>query len=202
MATKNINIANPQGKASLTLLNDLNNFSAVEVKRKDVPRWLTDFFTSILVLSAKFSFKPVINKNYYMYFDNGQWKLSLIEPHAWTKCPYEFFAACQLHKDKSWSIAPADDWEKNNNLRDSINKMREEFFDVLNTDNPIVDTLPYYAGHLPYYQRVAANGLAKSLALSLKLNIGAENSKLVCGKELINHLMRCDHQTKSLLNAH
>ena len=104
MATKNINIANPQGKASLAILNDLHSFIPINVKSKDIPRWLTDLFTSLLVLSAKFSFKPVINKEYYMYFNDDEWQLSLIEPQAWKDCPYLFFATCQLHEDKSLSL--------------------------------------------------------------------------------------------------
>ena len=72
MAAKNTTIANPQGKASLAILSDLQNFSPVSVKRKDIPRWLTDFFTSILVLNAQFNFKPVVNKEYYIYFHKQQ----------------------------------------------------------------------------------------------------------------------------------
>lgn len=199
MTAKNTTIANPQGKASLAILSDLQNFSPVNVKRKDIPRWLTDFFTSILVLNAQFNFKPVVNKEYYIYFHEGQWKLSLIEPQAWKTCPYDFFASCQLHEDKSWSIAPTDDWEQNHPLRLCIDKLRKEFFDALNIETPIVDTLPYYASHLPYYQRLAANGLARSLKLSLELKLGTNNSQSVCGKELMGRLNDGNHSIKSLL---
>lgn len=200
MATKNIYIANPQGKASLAILNDLQSFTPVNVKSKDIPRWLTDLFTSLLVLSAKFSFKPVMNKEYYMYFNDDQWQLSLIEPQAWKDCPYIFFATCRLHEDKSWSITPTNHWEDNHCLRERINEMRQAFFDTINTDEPVINSLPYYADHLPYHQRVAANGLAKSLKLSLELRLGAEYSKIMCGKELINKMKNIDHSPLSLLN--
>ncbi|MFK7793790.1 MAG: hypothetical protein AB8B89_00435 [Gammaproteobacteria bacterium] len=199
MATKNISLANPQGKASIAILNDLQSFNPVNVKTKNIPRWLTDLFTSLLVLSAKFSFKPVINKEYYLYFDHDQLKLSLIEPHAWRDCPYIFFAACRLHEDKSWSIEPTNDWENNHYFLERINEMRQAFFDALNTNEPMINSLPYYAGHLPYHQRVAANGLAKSLRQSLKLELGTKYSKIICGKELINIMKNIGHSPLSLL---
>ncbi len=186
MTTKNITIANPQGKASLAVLSDLQSFAPINVHKKDIPRWLADFFTSLLVLSAKFSFKPITNKEYYLYFDGSHWRLSLIEPDAWKDCPYIFFASCCLHEDKSWSISPQGHWEENDILRNRINQIKQEFYNTLNSDQSIDSLLPYYETNLNYYQRLAANGLAKSLKQSLDLQLGLRKSATICGKHLID----------------
>ena len=139
MSTKDISIVNPQGKASIAVLNDLHIFKPINIKKKEAPQWLTDYFTSLLVLSSKFSFKPIIDKEYYLYFDSSDWRLSLIEPQSWKDCPYLFFAACYMHEDKSWSIAPIDNWEKNIYLSERINEMKHEFFKSINNNIPIID---------------------------------------------------------------
>jgi|TARA_B110000238_G_scaffold196400_1_gene237095 hypothetical protein len=200
MHTKYISIANPQGKASIAVLNDIHVFRPFNVKKKDAPQWLTDYFTSLLILSSKFSFKPIINKNYYMYFDNNDWKLSLIEPQRWKHCPYTFFASCNMHDDKSWSITPIEHWETNIHLYERISAMKKEFFNIINSKTPIIDLLPYYAGHLPYYQRLAANALANSLKQSLELSIGHEQSQLTSGKQLIERFKNVAHPTLGLLS--
>ena len=200
MSTKDVSIANPQGKASIAVLNDLHIFKPINIKKKEAPQWLTDYFTSLLVLSSKFSFKPIINKEYYLYFDSSDWRLSLIEPQSWKDCPYLFFAACYMHEDKSWSIAPIDNWEKNIYLSERINEMKHEFFKSINNNIPIIDTLPYHAGHLPYYQRLAANALAKSLKQSLALSLGIEQSKNTCGKNLLEKFKNANNSTSGLLN--
>ncbi|MDW3094808.1 MAG: hypothetical protein R8G33_03960 [Gammaproteobacteria bacterium] len=186
MTAKNITIANPQGKASLAVFSDLQSFAPVNVHKKDIPRWLADFFTSLLVLSAKFSFKPITNREYYLYLDGSHWKLSLIEPDAWKNCPYIYFASCCLHEDKSWSISPLDQWEKNDLLLNRINEIKQEFYNTLNSDESVHSLLPYYESTLNYYQRLAANGLAKSLKQSLDLQLGLKISETTCGKQLIN----------------
>jgi len=185
MASKDIIAANPQGKAAIALLDDLTAFKACNVKSKDVPEWLADYFTSLLVLSASFNFKPVLNKPYYLYLDNQQWKLSLIEPQAWNNCPYLYFAQCSMHEDKSWSLQPVDNWENNESLVDLIRAMKKEFFDSLNSETPIVESLPYCAQQLPYYQRLAAFGLADSLKNSLQLKLGTKASQTLNGKSLL-----------------
>jgi hypothetical protein len=200
MTTKDISIANPQGKASIAVLNDLHLFKPFNIKKKNAPQWLTDYFTSLLVLSSKFSFKPIMKKNYYLYFDDNDWYLSLIEPHSWKNCPYLFFATCCMHEDKSWSISPTDNWEKNIHLNDRINDMKKEFFNSINTNSPVIDTLPYFAGHLPYYQRLAANALANSLKRSLQLSLGLNESQSTCGKQLIEQIKHVKNTTLGLLS--
>ena len=120
-----------------------------------------------------------------MYFDNSDWKLSLIDPASWEKCPYFFFATCTMNEDRSWNIAPIKHWEKNICLYERIDEMKQEFFQSMNSDSPVIESLPYFAIQLPYYQRLAANALANSLKKSLELSVGITESKQTCGKKLM-----------------
>ena len=192
MPSKDITAANPQGKASIKLLNDLNSFRSNQAKPKEVPEWLADYFTSLLVLSASFSFKPVFNRPYYLYLDKQQWKLSLIEPSAWNDCPYIYFAECCMHEDSSWTLQPTDNWDSNPKLVCLIKTIKKEFFNLLNTEKPLVETLPYCIQHLPYYQRLAAFGLANSLKFSLQLKLGLDKSKSLNGKQLLEQAKGTD----------
>lgn len=185
MQTKDINAANPQGKASIALLDDLNQFNNYKPCKKEIPEWIADYFTSLLVLSASFSFKPVTNKKYYLYLDKGQWKLSLISPIEWSNCPYCYFAECKLHDDRTWSLTPISDWHDNSEISNFVDSIKKEFFSSLNTDKPIIDSLPYFAEHLPYYQRLAAFGLANSLKDSLQLKLGHDISQVISSKSVV-----------------
>ena len=192
MPAKNIIIANPQGKASISTLNDLDEFQPSNIKAKDIPQWLADYFTSLLVLSAKFNFKPVINKHYYLYTQNNEWKLSLIEPQSWENCPYTYFGMCILHEDRSWSIQAKDYWQDDVKLKAMVISMRKEFLNSINTDLPIIDLLPYFSSQLSYYQRITANSLARSLKQSLQLKLGIEASNRTSGKSMIRNLKETD----------
>lgn len=192
MKSKDITQPNPQGKASLALLDDLHQHRSYRAKAKPAPEWLADYFTSIFVLSASFQFKPVMNTPYYLYLDNHQWKLSLIEPQAWDNCPYTYFAKCQMHEDRSWSLHPVDNWENDPHLVDKITRMQREFFASLNTETPLLDGLPYYSTHLGYYQRLAAFGLANSLSHSLKLEFGDKQSSTINGRKMLENISHWD----------
>lgn len=187
MQSKNIIAANPQGKASLSLLDDIHKFKTVNAKAKDIPEWLADYFTSLLVLSASFNFKPVINNIYYLYIDNKNWKLSLISPLEWNNCPYIYFAECKLHEDRSWSIKPCNDWNDNQKLVAQIQSMKEDFVNSLNTDQPILESLPFFVEQLPYYQRLSAFALAHSLKQSLQLKLGLDESEQVKCIQVLNY---------------
>ena len=185
MPAKDISLANPQGKGTLALLDDLTKFNQYKIQQKNVPEWLADYFTSLLVVGASFSFKPIINKTYYLYLDNQQWKLSLIEPQLWQNCPYEYFAECCMHEDRTWSLLPINNWEDHPNLVKSITAIKNEFVNSLNHEAPILSTLPYFAEQLPYYQRLCAFALSNSLKASLQLQLGHENSHSINGIKLL-----------------
>lgn len=200
MKIKNTYLPNPQGKASVPLLNDLANFTPYGVTKKELPHWLADYFTSILVLSAKFSFKPIIDKQYYLYLDQDHWKLSLIEPQKWKNCPFQFFATCIMGKDKSWTLQPLENWQDNPQFKHKISQLSRYFLNSLDISQPIVDSLPFYVASLPYYQRVAANALANSLKQSLQLKLGKEISESMSSKVLLREVSKADLSPARLLN--
>mgnify|MGYP007079438250 CR=1 FL=1 len=65
-----IKTPNPQGKGLSTTLSDWQYFSPQQHQDRPAERLFADYFTSTLVLSAEFGFKPVINQQYYLYHQN------------------------------------------------------------------------------------------------------------------------------------
>ncbi|MBT8124105.1 MAG: hypothetical protein KJO81_04695 [Gammaproteobacteria bacterium] len=192
-------ISNPQGKGVVGIIEDLRACTPMLVEAKSNYQWLADYFTSTLVLSAKYGFKPVIGKDYYLYYKNQEWKLSLIEPQAWkTHDPGVFFAECELNKDMSWSLVLSPDWQKHSTLVNAINELEQAFFNCVNDSKPIVDKLPFFKQHLSYYQRLGANALARSLKQSLEIKLGKEKSLSLAGTALVAELASVN---KPLLEA-
>ena len=74
---------NPQGKGLVGFLLDWDYSSPQAVVAKRPARLLADYFTSLLVLTSSFKFKPVFNKDYYLYREDDDWRLSLISPDEW-----------------------------------------------------------------------------------------------------------------------
>jgi len=179
-------IANPQGKGVVGVVEDLRGYTPTAVQAKDSHQWLADYFTSTLVLSSKFGFKPVRFKDYYLYYKHHEWRLSLIEPQAWkNQNPGAFFAICNLNQDMSWSLELAEDWQQDPYLQSEIQKLERRFYDSLSEADALLENLPFYIQDLPYYQRLSANALAKSLQHSLELSIGIEKSSAISGAELL-----------------
>ena len=192
-------IANPQGKGITGVVEDLRFYAPSYVEAKDSHQWLAEYFTSILVLGAKFSFKPTLSNNYYLYFKQGEWKLSLIEPQAWrSHDPGTYFATCILNRDMSWSLELAENWQKDTALQRELRKQEQAFFTTMQDEKPLVEKLPFFIQTLSYYQRLGANALARSLQLSLELQVGKEKSLSYVGVDLLASLLRKD---QSLLEA-
>ena len=166
-------ISNPQGKGVVSVVSDLRAYTPISVQAKNSHQWLADYFTSTLVLGAKYGFKPVVGRDYYLYFKDQEWRLSLIEPQAWNSQDAGiFFAECELNKDMSWSLVLAPDWQEHGSIIKIINELEQKFFESLNDATPIVEKLPFFMQELSYYQRLGANALARSLKQSLRLQYG------------------------------
>ncbi|NCF74637.1 MAG: hypothetical protein GWP67_14185, partial [Gammaproteobacteria bacterium] len=71
---------NPQGKGLNGLLLDWYQSTPRGVVAKPRRQLLAEFFTSMLVLSAAFKFRPVVGTANYLYWINDEWSLSLIAP--------------------------------------------------------------------------------------------------------------------------
>ena len=69
---------------------------------------LAEFFTSMLVLSAKFKYKPAVGVDNYLYWIDDGWNLSLIAPDQWSDERYAgFVGTCILQRDMTWTIDPS-----------------------------------------------------------------------------------------------
>lgn len=179
-------VSNPQGKGVVGVVDDLRSYTPARVKEKTSYQWLADYFTSTLVLGAKFGFKPVIGKAYYLYYKKQEWRLSLIEPQAWiTHDPGVYFAECMLSTDMSWSLVLSSGWQNHTQVVTAVNDLEQAFIQSVNDETPLVEKLPFYMQQLSYYQRLGANALARSLQLSLEIKMGKEECFFLSGNSLL-----------------
>lgn len=190
MTSQILKVSNPQGKGVVGVVEDLRSYTPVRVKAKSSYQWLADYFTSTLVLGAKYGFKPVIGKPYYLYFKNQEWVLSLIEPQAWnTYDPGVYFSECVLNKDMNWSLVLSSDWQNYSDVVQAIKDLEQAFIQCVKDETPLVDKLPFYMQKLSYYQRLGANALARSLQQSLEIKLGKEESLFHSGNSLIAEIV-------------
>ena len=158
---------NPQGKGLVPVLRDLGSLQAVVPAAKSPADFLRDYCISSMVLSAKFSFKPVPGRDYYLYAMQDEWNLSLIAPDEWSRHRSErFIGKCLLRADMTWEIDTGGLTEENT-TRDSARNFIRGFVDNLKEQESITAHLPFYVSDLPYYQRMLATALASSLQTSI-----------------------------------
>lgn len=162
--------ANPQGKGLVGFLLDWNYSSPRAVVAKQPGRLLADYFTSLLVLSSDFRFKPAYDKEYYLYRSGDGWALSLIAPQEWRSADKlaNFVGTCVLHRDATWSIDPSDNLGRPGPVTEGLALFYEGFVDKLNSRQPLENELPVYEAKLPYYQRLFAAALSRSVRGSLE----------------------------------
>ncbi len=160
---------NPEGKGQVGFLLDWAYSSPRAVVAKRAPQLLADYFTSLLVLSATFKFKPVFGKAYYLYIEDDRWVLSLISPDEWNDASKRraFAGTCVLHDDATWSIEPSTNIGKDCAVADRLAAFYDGFIDKLSSGQVLEDGLPVYEAGLPYYQRLFASSLSRSLKASL-----------------------------------
>lgn len=156
---------NPQGKGLVPVLHDWSATRPAGSTRKNAAQFLRDYCISSLVLAAHFKFRPVVGRTYYLYAGATQWTLSLIGPGEWHHAtPGDFLAPCRLRPDMTWEL----DSKAFSDVSAvaSLQRFVEGFVDTIRGQESIGAGLPFYVGHLPYYQRMLATGLAGSLASS------------------------------------
>ncbi len=160
---------NPQGKGQVGFLLDWHYSSPRGVVAKPSAQILADYFTSLLVLSAAFKFKPVYEKDYYLYCAESRWFLSPVSPGEWNteEKRRSFVGTCVLHADSTWSILPSENLARRGPVADAIGRFYDGFVDKLHTTNPLEAEFPFYEANLPYYQRLFAAALSRSLKSSL-----------------------------------
>ncbi len=161
---------NPDGKGTNGFLLDWYRSEPRGVVAKPQRQVLAEFFTSLLILSAQFKYKPAIGVENYLYLANGDWLLSLIRPNQWTEERRRgFVGTCVLQEDMTWTIEPSDNLRKTGPVAEAVSRFYAAFADTLDTDLTLEEILPFYVGRMPYYQRLYANALSRSIRAAVTL---------------------------------
>jgi len=174
--------ANPEGKGLNGFLLDWYQSEPAGVVVKPQRQILSEFFTSMLVLSAAFKYRPAVGTRNYLYWINGEWRLSLIAPAEWSAERRAGFAGtCVLQDDMTWTINPSDLLVEDNSVSAAIGRFYDAFAEMLNTDLTLEEILPFYVGGLSYYQRLFAGALSRSVRAAVTLgNQGSSSCRQWC----------------------
>lgn len=156
---------NPDGKGANGFLDDWRNTQPRGVVAKPQRQVLADLFTSMLVLSSSFRYRPVRGRSNYLYWIDGKWSLSLIAPHEWSsRRRHGFAGTCTLQSDMTWTIHPSDRLAEDSPVSGAIRRFFAAFAEMLNTELTLEEILPFYVSRLPYYPRLYANALSRSVS--------------------------------------
>lgn len=160
--------ANPQGKGLVPVMDQWSAARPLAVPKKAGGQLLADYFTSLLVLSSRFGFKPVTGNTYYLYLKGTEWVLSLIAPEEWGQNPERiFFAACCLCDDMTWVLTPEAEALENERIQQALALFYQGFTEHMDCSEALEDILPFYQANLPFYARLYASALASSIQQSL-----------------------------------
>ena len=162
---------NPDGKGLVPVMDALNALRPWSATPKAPETILRDFCLSTLVLSARFDFRVVPNKTYYLYRASDGWRLSLISPSEWgTRCPGPFIAEATLATDMTWDMQLSSELGNEPMLIDELSQHLQGFLARLSGAGTLEESLPTYEAGLPYQQRMMATALSSSLQTSLMLS--------------------------------
>lgn len=161
---------NPEGKGLNGFLLDWYQSEPTGIVAKSRRQLLAEFFTSMLVLTAAFKYRPAVGTANYLYWINEKWSLSLIAPAEWSAERRAAFAGtCVLQHDMTWTITPSDRLVESHEVSDAIGRFYDAFAEMLNTDLTLEEILPFHVKGLPYYQRLFACGLSRSIRTAVTL---------------------------------
>ncbi len=161
---------NPEGKGLNGFLLDWQRTEPRGVVVKGRRQVLAEFFTSMLVLSADFKYKPAVGVENHLYFVDGAWILSLIAPGEWSDRHRAGFAGtCVLQPDMTWTISPSDLLGERNPVSAAVARFYDAFVDTLDSDLALEDILPFHVRRMAYWQRLHASALSRSIRAALVL---------------------------------
>ena len=69
----------------------------------------------------------------------------------------------------TWTITPSDLLGENNPVSDAVGRFYDAFAETLDTDLTLEEILPFYVRRLPYYQRLFASALGRSVRAAVIL---------------------------------
>ena len=162
---------NPEGKGLNGFLLDVHRSAPRGVVAKPRRQVLAELFTSMLVLSSHFKFRPAVGVRNYLYWIDGEWSLSLIAPDEWSpERQAGFVATCILQRDMTWTVDPsAQLGEPGSDIANAVGQFFDGFAAMLDTDLTLEEVLPYHVRELPYYQRLHAYALSRSVTAAMTL---------------------------------
>lgn len=159
---------NPEGKGVNAFMLDWQQSQPQGAVAKPRRQLLAEFFTSMLILSANFKFRPAVGSPHYLYWIDGEWSLSLIAPGEWSDERRAAFAGtCLLQRDMTWTIAPSESLTQENPVSEAMSRFYDAFANTLDTERTLEEILPFYVSSMPYYQRLYASALSRSLKTSV-----------------------------------
>jgi len=162
---------NPEGKGVSGLMLDWRQSEPRGVVAKPRHQILAEFFTSMLILSANFKFRPVVGRPSYLYWVDDDWSLSFIAPDEWTESRRDnFVGTCMLQRDMTWTMTPSEGLGENSDVRDAVGRFYDAFAEIMDTDLPLEEILPSYVSGMPYYHRIYASALTRSLKTTTSLS--------------------------------
>ena len=157
---------NPEGKGLNGFLLDWYQSEPTGIVAKPRRQLLAEFFTSMLVLSAAFKYRPAVGTVSGVHQSSPQDSA----PAEWSAERQAAFAGtCVLQSDMTWTISPSDLLADNNTVSDAIGRFYDAFAELLNTDRTLEEILPFYVRRLPYYQRLYASALSRSMRAAVTL---------------------------------
>jgi len=155
---------NPEGKGLNGFLLDWYRSEPRGVVAKPGRQILAEFFTSMLVLSAEFKYQPVVGVANYLYWIEGTWSLSLIAPDEWSEARRAgFVGTCILQDDMTWTIQPSERVGRDSEVAEAIGRFYDAFSGILDTELTLEEILPFHVAGMPYYQRLYASALSRSI---------------------------------------
>ncbi|WP_026602435.1 DUF2452 domain-containing protein [Methylomonas sp. 11b] len=162
--------ANPQGKGAVAVLDSLQQAKKQLIApAKNIQQITNDLFTSLFVLNSQIRFKPTTGQAYWLYFKDGQYRLSLIAPEQWAPSQSgRFIGTCELQSDLTWTLALSNACANDDAFIQEIANRSLQLEQKMQQAEKIDDVMPVYLETLPYYSRVLAAALAFSLKQSMQ----------------------------------
>ena len=161
---------NPEGKGVSGFLLDWYRSQPRNIVAKPRQQVLAELFTSMLALSATFKYRPVAERSNYLYWIDGQWSLSLIAPEEWSdERRAGFVGEFVLQRDMTWTITPSVSLIARKSVSDALRRFYDAFVDTFDTDRSFEEILPFHVQSMPYYQRLYASALSRSMRTTVTL---------------------------------
>jgi hypothetical protein len=165
----NKNQPNPQGKGLSPVSGFLTTVNQQTLSpAKHIHQITDELFTSMFILHSTFKFKPVIGQSYWLYKSQNTFRLSLISPDEWKGNSFgNFIGRCELHLDITWSLELSEQASSDVDFLQFIENKKTELEHRIQQTERLIDILPGYQQHLPFYQRAFTSALTHSLRISM-----------------------------------